>query len=631
MLTILRKGATSWVAQFFILLLSMSFGFVGIQGIFRYAGDKPVAVVGSTRIEAQAFGTEFKREIERMRKSFGAGFDANQAKQLGLDRQVLDRMIATTVLEQRARDIGLTVGDAGVVARIQSEPIFQGVAGFDRMQFEVLLRNNNFSEAMFVNMIRGDMLRAQLIDAFRYQPAAPTAMAEPLFRRQREERIAQYFVVTDKAIGAVAAPTAEQIDTYYHDHEAQFSAPEYRRLSYLDLSSKDMTAQVQVSDEELASAYESHKDEYAIPTRRDVDQFVVSDKPKADAAAAKLAQGGDFAAVALEAAGIKAGELSLGSVSITDLPPEVASAVFEAPLGKVLGPIETAFGATFVRATKETPGTTKTLEQVKPELGQKLALEKATDVLYEVVRKIEDRRSGGESVSTIAKDLKLTLNMTEPVDAQGLTRAGKPATGLPADPKFLTDGFQLEADHETDLVESSAGHFLLIRAEEVTPSALKPLDQVRNDVITAWTAQARAARLKALADELLAKAKASGELAKAAADVKASVKSSKPLVRGKADDEIGNEVPSALFNVTAGGFVSGAAPAGAGYVVARLERIVPVDLLREAAGLKAAKDDLAKAMAVDLLDQYQAMLRVKYDVSTNEQSLNKAVGASNSQ
>jgi peptidyl-prolyl cis-trans isomerase D len=160
----------------------------------------------------------------------------------------------------------------------------------------------------------------------------------------------------------------------------------------------------------------------------------------------------------------------------------------------------------------------------------------------------------------------------------------------------------------------------------VVPSAVKPLETVKAQVIAAWTTDERAAKLKALAADLLAKAKATGDLTKTAAEIKASVTLSKPLQRGKFSEELGTEVPSALFDVAPLEFVMGPAPAGAGIVIARLERVLPVDLVSEAANLKSAKDDLGKAMANDLLDQYQAMLKSKYEVTINEKVLASTVG-----
>ena len=626
MLTILRKGATSWVAQIFILLLSMSFAFFGIQGIFRYAGDKPVAVIGDARIETQAFSAEFKREVDRMRRSLGAAFDVNQARQFGLDRQVLQRMITTTMLEQRARDLGIVADDRSVVERVHAEKAFQGIAGFDRMQFETILRNSNLTEGIYIDLVRREMMRGQLIETFLNAPPAPLALTEPLFRRAREQRIAQYMVIPDKAVAALPQPSAEQIEAYYKANEARFSAPEYRHLSFITASAQSLAASVTITDEEIQAAYEARKDEFVVPDSREIDQFVISDAEKAKAAAAKLAAGGDFAAVALEFAGIKAGDLSLGAVAQADLPAEVAQAAFDAKIGSVVGPADTALGTMFLRPTKAIAGSTKPLDQVKAEVRAKLALEKGQDALYDLTRKIEDKRAAGDSLASIAQDLSLKITDIPAIDAQGLDSAGKPVLGLPEDVKFLSDGFSLDAGADSDVIELKGPVFAVIHIDGITPAAIKPLDKVRADVIAAWTADERTKRLKQLAEDVLAKAKAGGDFAKLAAELHVTVKTSQPLSRGKSDGELGSEIISGLFAATPGAYVSGMAPAGAGQVIARLDRVLPVDLVGDAAALRAAKDDLGHAMGSDMIEQYLTLLKAKYDVSINEASLARAIG-----
>jgi peptidyl-prolyl cis-trans isomerase D len=628
MLTILRKGATSWVAQIFILLLSMSFAFFGIQGIFRYAGDKPVAVIGDARIETQAFSAEFKREVDRMRRSLGAAFDVNQARQFGLDRQVLQRMITTTLLEQRAHDLGIVADDRSVVERVHAEKAFQGISGFDRVQFETVLRNSNLTEGIYVDLIRREMIRAQLIETFLSAPPAPLALTEPLFRRAREQRIAQYLVIPEKAVGAIAQPSAEQIEAYYKTNEPRFSAPEYRHLSFISASAQSLAATVNVPDEDIQAAYEARKAEFIVPDTREFDQFVITEAEKAKSASAKLAAGGDFAAVALEFAGIKASELSLGATAQADLPSEVAQAAFDAKIGTVVGPTETALGAMFLRPTKAIAGSTKTLDQVKAEIRTKLAQEKAQDALYDLTRKMEDKRAAGDSLASIAQDLSLKIIDIPAIDGQGLDSAGKIVAGLPDDPKFLSDGFSLDAGADSDVIELKGPVFAIIHVEGVTAAAIKPLDKVRAEVIAAWTADERTKRLKQLADDVLSKAKAGGEFSKLAAELHVSVKTSAPLARGKSDGELGSDVINSLFAAAPGNYVSGLAPAGAGQVIARLDRILPVDLVGEAAALRAAKDDLGRAIGSDMIEQYLTLLKAKYDVTINEASLARAIGPS---
>ena len=330
--------------------------------------------------------------------------------------------------------------------------------------------------------------------------------------------------------------------------------------------------------------------------------------------------------MALEFAGIKAGDLSLGAVAQADLPAEVAQAAFDAKIGSVVGPADTALGTMFLRPTKAIAGSTKPLDQVKAEVRAKLALEKGQDALYDLTRKIEDKRAAGDSLASIAQDLSLKITDIPAIDAQGLDSAGKPVLGLPEDVKFLSDGFSLDAGADSDVIELKGPVFAVIHIDGITPAAIKPLDKVRADVIAAWTADERTKRLKQLAEDVLAKAKAGGDFAKLAAELHVTVKTSQPLSRGKSDGELGSEIISGLFAATPGAYVSGMAPAGAGQVIARLDRVLPVDLVGDAAALRAAKDDLGHAMGSDMIEQYLTLLKAKYDVSINEASLARAIG-----
>jgi peptidyl-prolyl cis-trans isomerase D len=316
----------------------------------------------------------------------------------------------------------------------------------------------------------------------------------------------------------------------------------------------------------------------------------------------------------------------LGAVAQSDLPTEVAQAAFDAKIGSVVGPMETALGAMFLRPTRAIAGSAKPLDQVKTEVRGKLALEKGQDALYDITRKMEDKRAAGDSLASIAQDLGLKIMDIPALDAQGLDSAGKTISGLPADPKFLTDGFGLDAGADSDVIELQGPVFAVIHVDGVTPASIKPLDKVRADVIAAWTADERTKRLKQIADDLLAKAKAGGDFAKLAAELRLSVKTSQPLGRGRSDGELGSEVISGLFAAAPGNYVSGLAPAGAGQVIARLDRVLPVDLVGEAASLRAAKDDLGRAVGSDMVEQYLTMLKTKYEVTINESSLARAIG-----
>lgn len=626
MLTQMRKGASTWVAQGLILLLTASFAVWGVQGIFRFAQDRPVAVVGDIKIEQNVYANEVKRDVDRYRRAFGPSFDMNQARMMGLDRQVLQRLVGGALLDETAKAMGMVAGDGAVIRVIQKEQVFQGPTGFDRYQFEAVLRNNGYTEQGFLDLIRRDLLRQQIMGAVVATPPAPTAIAEPLFRRQREQRVARYVVIPPQAVGTIQPPAADVLETYHKDNAGRFTAPEYRTLRVLKLAAKDLAAGIAVSDEDLASAYEQRKDEFNVAEKRVMDQFVLTDAAKAADAAARLKAGEDFAKVAEAIAGIGAKDLSLGEITAADLPQAAATAAFAAKVGEVVGPVDTPLGTMFLRATKVTPGTNKPLAEVKGAIRDKIAQERATEGLYDLAKKVEDKRASGADLVATAKDLSLPLTEVAAIDRQGLDPKGRKVEGLPDDPRFITDAFQLEAGQDGDLAEAKDGTYYMIEVASVTPSAVKPLDSVRSEVLAAWTEEERSRRLTALTDEWMAKARAGAPLEAIAKALGSKVATGEPVTRDKPAGDLGPEIVAEMFKAKLQGLFAGPAVAGAGQIIGQLTDIVPVNLTREAAALLSAKTDLGKAIANDVAEQYQEALKARIGVAINDKMAAQAIG-----
>src|SRR3546814_8696622 len=99
-----------------------------------------------------------------MQRRFGPNFNAEQARQLGLDELVLNRMVEDKLYEQAARDMGISISEKDVRDAIMNAPAFRDPAGqFNRLAFESYLRNEGYSEGMLVAVLRGDLARTRLL------------------------------------------------------------------------------------------------------------------------------------------------------------------------------------------------------------------------------------------------------------------------------------------------------------------------------------------------------------------------------------------------------------------------------------------------------------------------------------
>ena len=137
MLRGIRKASANWLGRtvmgVVMGLLVVSFAVWGINDIFRGFGRSTLAKIGHTEIPIDQFRQPYKDRLQQIQRQLGRPLPPEQAKALGLDRQVLGDMIAEAALDQRARQMRLGISDAEIVRRITTDPTFLGPTGkFDR-------------------------------------------------------------------------------------------------------------------------------------------------------------------------------------------------------------------------------------------------------------------------------------------------------------------------------------------------------------------------------------------------------------------------------------------------------------------------------------------------------------------
>src|SRR3712207_5526490 len=155
-----------------------------------------------------------------------------RARALGIDTQVLGRLITEAALDQKARDLGLGVSNELVAKTITEDPNFQGPGGrFERSRFEEVLFSNSLNEAAYVREQRAVIARLQLAEAITGALPVPLAMREVVHRYGAERRSAVYLVLPASILGGIAAPTEEQLKTFFEERKTAFRAPEYRAVN----------------------------------------------------------------------------------------------------------------------------------------------------------------------------------------------------------------------------------------------------------------------------------------------------------------------------------------------------------------------------------------------------------------
>ena len=433
MLEYLRNASQSFIGKailtIFMGLIIVSFGIWGIADVFRGSVSNQAASVGGRVITTDQYRLAFQQQLTQYSRMLKTALTAQQARSLGLDAVVLQKLESEAALDVRASQLGLALSDEQVAAMVRTDPNFLDESGaFNRATFDQILQQNDLTEASFFAQQRAFYERRQIERALTDDASAPKALIETLAKIDGQTRAIDYFTLSASSVGDVPAPSDAVLQKFFEVHKASYRAPEYRALTIVEALPEALAKPGEVGDDEVKALYDKDKaTRFTDPPKRHVEQIVFPNDAEAAAALAKIKGGESFDDLAKER-NLKPADTDLGVVTPDALfDKAVADAAFALPEGGVSDVVKSQFGPVLLRASQISPGGVKTLDEVSAQLKNEIAVRRAEDDIANLHDKVEDARVAGKSVAEAAKDAGLTAKTFDAVDATGKDKSGAAA------------------------------------------------------------------------------------------------------------------------------------------------------------------------------------------------------------
>ncbi len=630
MLRNINKLSSNWLGKVVMWtvmgILSISFAVWGIGDIFRGFGQSTFATIGSTEISVEQFRQLYTDRLQQIGRQIGRPLTPDQARAFGVDRQVLQQVVGETVLNEEAKRLGLAQSNADVVRRISQDPTFQGVNGsFDPARFAQIIRQAGYTEQRYVAEQRSAALRGQITGTITAGAAPSATLTEAIDRFQNEQRSITYVRLGAAQAGTIETPNQETLESYFNDNKPVFRAPEYRKVSIVEVTPDSIAKWTQVSDADARKAFEQQKDKYAKPERREISQIVFPTADEARAARERLVAGASFADIAKER-NLAASDVELGLMAKSEIAdPAVADAVFKLPENEISQPIAGTFGVTLAKVTKIEAGTTPSYESVAAEIKRGLALDQARASVEDIRNKMEDERGGGANVAEAAKKLGLTATTIEAMDRSGRGPDGQPVAGLPKGTDIVAEAFESDVGVETDPIAYQGG-YIWFEVLGITPSRERTFDEVKAEVETRWQAEQVASRLRDKAKELAAKIDGGAALATEAAAAGLTVETADKFKRTDKVAGLSEAAVRAVFR-TAKGSAGEAEGDGGARVVFQVNDIITPAFDANAETTKTLKETLRRMIDDEQINAHLAKLRNELGVTVNQAAFAQVTGA----
>ena len=628
----IRAAQSTWIGK---ALTTLVFGVIlvafviwGIGDPFRGGSANTVAQVGDVTVSAQAYRQAYQVELQDLQRRARRAITNEEAHRIGLDAQVLSRLVSDAALEDRAGTLNLAISDKDVARKILADPSFAGPGGtFDRGRFNSVLNENGMTEAAFVRDQRQVYLRREIIEALIGGLDAPVAAVDAVHRYQDETRSVDTLALPAAAAGPIPAPDDAALSAYYDAHKGAFEAPQYRKLVVLAVTPAGLAKPGDVSDADVRGVYDTVKAErFGTAETRHVSQVVFPSEEAAAAFVKRVRDGQSFAdAVKADALGDKV--VDLGTVAkdaIFDR--AVADAAFGLPADGTSDPVKGAFGSVVAHVDAVTPATVQPFDAVAPMLRTELATSRATAAAKVLRDRIEDARASGKSLSDAATAVGLAARTVDAVDIAGNGRDGKPVEGLVDGPDLLKAAFASDIGVDNDTIATRDGGTVWFEVAAIEPARQLTLAEARPKVEAVWREEETARRLDAKAADLVKAVDAGSQTLDAiAAPLGLSVVHVGDAKRAGATG-LPSGVVARIFDIPVGS--AGSAPTGpeARTLFKVLDSVTP-PLDPDAPEAKQTAQRYAASLQDGVINDYLGVLRAKLGAKVNQGALQAASGA----
>jgi peptidyl-prolyl cis-trans isomerase D len=608
-------------------LIIVSFVIWGVGDMLRGFSPSTVASVGSAKISAQDYHVAYDRAIQQYQRRFKRPFTNEEARQVGLDRSVLQQLVNEAAVDEEGRKLGLGISDEALRQVITSNPGFHDKSGaFDPAILANALRDMDMNERGFVSQLRQQVLRQFIVGALATGVTAPKAEVTAEADYQGQTRSADTFLLPASAAGDIPAASEDALKTFYNDRKSSYRAPEYREMTILALEPDTIANAAEVTDADADAAYQklAGKDpRFGAPEKRDLQQVLFPNDADAAAAQAKLKAGASFDDL-IKDRGLKPEDTDIGETTKDAmLDKDEANAVFALPQAGVSDVQKSQFGPVIVRVKGITPSTVKPYAEVADAVKKQVSASRAGDKIQALHDKIEDARVAGKSILEAAKAVGLTGQSIAAVDAAGNDPKGA-SVHLPDQAELLRSAFASDVGLDEAALNTKDGGFIWFEVAKIDPSHDLTFEEAKPEVEKQWRAEEVDKALAGKADDLVKQISARGNIADAAKGVGAEVKTATDVHRAE-QGSLPEAVVAAMFRQPADGAGSAATPDGRVVFKITADRTPPVDFAD--ARVKAMASELETGTRNSLLDQYVAALRRTLGVSVHPDVLQSAEGS----
>ena len=585
------------VATVIVVIIGAVFVFSGTGSLFLSGpGAEVAAVINDEQVSdlrvQQVMSTEKQRILEQ-----NQGLDPAVLDDELLRPAVLQQIITGKVLSQSAKKQGFGISSKQISELLIDAKGFQVDGRFDQKTFEYVIRQQGYTSATFIEMVKQDLIIQQFTRAISGTNFVTETEVASLAKYTEQTRDYYYLTLPMQPIADSVRLSDQQISDYYDENQGQYQTEVQVSVEAIELNPTVMAVGQSITDAQIQERFDQEASSVDAAEQLQAAHILLTDandenlmdiQAKLDAGEdfAKLAQTYSDDPVSAEVGG------DLGYTTGDTFPEAFEEALASLEVDQVSAPVVTDAGTHFIKLLDRQVQRFE-LSSERGRIERELINEAATDALVEKLEMLKELSFNAETLADVAVDLGLDVQETAPFSRDG-------GVGVAAYPAVISAAFSkevLEEKYASEVMDLGDDRYVVIKLKEHFPARQKALSEVKDAVSATLKESIAKQQITEQGSALLARVEAgeSIETVAKAQDLDWQVASGVKRISNSVNAEIRNAA-FAMASPNEGAELKGIFTANGDYVVLSLNEVTTGNL-----------DDLSRQERLDLVTAVQTV------------------------
>ncbi len=568
MIKFLQSGnkAAKYILAGFLLILAASMvvylipNFMNSNDSAAASPNAVVATVGGHEIHSDDVMKFVQAQLQRQ------GITRDLPPQyLGFfTQQALTQLIQQAEVSYEGERMGLDVSDKEIQDELHNPPykdaLFPGGKWIGAEAYKQLLSQNNLTPQQFEADLKSDLLRRKLFSVVSANATVSDAELEQAFKDKNTKVKFQYALIKLDDVLKTIKPTDTELKAYFNVNQARYqnAIPEKRAIKYFVLNDKDAESKVTVDPVDVQNYYDKNKDSFRLPERVKARHILIEtpkpgpdgkvDQKGVDAARAKaedvlkqVRAGGDFAALANKYSddpgnedptthAKKGGEL--GWFGRGPMEPAFEAKAFSQSKGQISDLVQSSYGFHIIQTEDKEEARVKPLAEVKADIEKAIKQDK-------VAALVNKNSTDASEVAQKQSLEKAAAKYGAQVMSSNLITRTDSLAGIGSQPTFMDAVFTTDEKAGPQIGQIPTG-YVIYEVTKVEPPRNPSFEEIKDRVATDFKNERASDLLRRKTEEMANRAHAEHDLAKAAKEAGATLKTSELVGRTGQVPDIGS-------------------------------------------------------------------------------------------